>query len=105
MRAEAGESEGLAVHVPDREHDARAEMSVGAPPERPGRKPSGHQLLGRVTKSAEVIHQLVRTDRRVSNGEGAKHLLVEVLLCEGVAGGPTGLRLPEIGLKELGGVR
>ena len=105
MGAEAREAEGAALAVLDREHDPRAEASVGASPWGATGESGFHKLFGRVAELEEVFDQLGMANRRIADFERFDHLLVEVLLGERPAGSPAALRFPEIGLEELAGIR
>jgi hypothetical protein len=91
---ERGEPEDPALAVPDRKGHAGAELSVRAPPDRPGGEPRLDDLRVGVAESAEVLDQHVRADRGVADAELAQRLLLQPVLGEGVAGGPAALRVP-----------
>src|ERR1700754_3579884 len=78
---------------------------MDAPARRAGGEPRGLELLGGISENAKVVLQLTGPDRRVADAERADHVLAETPGGEGLAGGTAPLRLPEIRLEELGGVR
>src|SRR4051794_10588929 len=104
MGPKAREPEDLAVAVPHREHDARAEEGVRPASDRSGRESGGHDLLLRVPESPEVGHHHFRPDRGVADPEVADHPLLQAVLRKHAAGRLGGFGLPEICLEEVGGV-
>ena len=59
MRAEAGETEYAAVSVLDREHDSRPEVAMDAASQDRVGDARGHELVGGVAESTEVVHELL----------------------------------------------
>jgi hypothetical protein len=89
MRAQAGKAKYAAVSVLDREHHPRPEIGVGSASHGARREAGGHELLGGVAESTEVVHELIGTDRRVADTEVAEDLLIEIPLGQCGAGGPA----------------